>query len=32
MTALTVEHVTMPVFGRLDPHASRADQVAHIAD
>ena len=32
MTALAVEHVTMPVFGRLDPHASRAEQVAHIAE
>ena len=30
--ALGVEHVTMPVFGRLDPHASRADQIAHIAE
>ncbi|MBB5781980.1 transketolase [Nonomuraea jabiensis] len=25
-------HVTMPVLGRLDPHASRAEQVAHIAE
>src|SRR3954454_21084726 len=32
MSALSVEHVTMPVFGRLDPHAGRADQVAHIAE
>jgi transketolase len=32
MTELAVEHVTMPVFGRLHPHASRADQVAHIAE
>ena len=32
MSALATEHVTMPVFGRLDPHAGRADQVAHIAE
>ena len=32
MTALAVEHVTMPVFGRLDPHAGRADHIAHIAE
>jgi len=32
VTALAVEHVTMPVVGRLYPHASRADQVAHIAE
>ncbi len=32
MTALAPEHVTMPVFDRLDPHASRADQVDHIAE
>ena len=32
MSALAVEHVTMPVFGRLAPHASRAEQVAHIAE
>ena len=32
MSALAVEHITMPVFGRLSPHASRADQVAHIAE
>src|SRR5689334_25079321 len=32
MTALAAEHVTMPVVGRLDPHASRASQVAHIAE
>jgi transketolase len=32
MTALAVEHVTMPVVGRLDPHAGRGKQVAHIAE
>jgi transketolase len=32
VSGLGVEHVTMPVFGRLDPHAGRADQVAHIAE
>lgn len=32
MSALAVEHVTMPVFGRLPPHATRAEQVAHIAE
>jgi len=32
VSALAVEHITMPVFGRLSPHASRADQVAHIAE
>jgi transketolase len=32
MTALAAEHVTMPVFGRLDPHVSRARHVAHIAE
>ena len=26
------DHVTMPVAGRLAPHATRADQVAHIAE
>jgi hypothetical protein len=31
MTALAPEHTTMPVFGRLSPHASRIQQVAHIA-
>ena len=32
MTALAAEHVTLPVLGRLAPHASRVDQVAHIAE
>jgi transketolase len=32
MSALAAEHVTMPVLGRLAPHASRAEQVAHIAE
>ena len=32
MTALAVEHVTMPVVGRLSPHAGRAEQIAHIAE
>jgi hypothetical protein len=30
MTALTSEHVTMPVFHRL-PQAHREEQIAHIA-
>ncbi|GAA4973018.1 transketolase [Nonomuraea thailandensis] len=25
-------HVTMPVFGRLDRHAGRAEQIAHLAE
>src|SRR3954453_15812528 len=32
MTALAAQHVTMPVIGRLDPHAGRTRQVAHIAE
>lgn len=32
MSALAAEHVTIPVFGRLSPHAGRAEQVAHIAE
>src|ERR1041384_1399907 len=32
MSSLGVEHVTMSVFSRPSPHASRADQVAHIAE
>jgi transketolase len=32
MTALAAEHTTMPVFGRLSPHASRTDQIAHVAE
>jgi len=32
MTALAPEHVTMPVLGRLSPDASRAEQIAHIAE
>lgn len=32
MTALAPEHATMPVFSRLDPHASRAEVIAHIAE
>ncbi|MEV6489740.1 hypothetical protein AB0M20_14095, partial [Actinoplanes sp. NPDC051633] len=32
MSALAVEHVTMPVLGRLAPHATRAEQIAHIAE
>jgi transketolase len=32
MTALATEHTTMPVFGRLSPHASRDAQVEHIAE
>ena len=32
MTALAAEHATMPVFGRLSPHAGRAEQIAHIAE
>lgn len=28
----TAGHVTMPVLGRLDAHAGRAEQVAHIAE
>ena len=32
MSALSTEHTTMPVFGRLSPHASRAEQINHIAE
>ena len=32
MSDLAVEHATMPVFGRLSPHAGRAEQTAHIAE
>jgi transketolase len=32
MSALAVDHVTMPVLGRLAPHATRAEQIAHIAE
>jgi transketolase len=32
MTVLAAEHVAMRVFGRLAPHASRAEHVAHIAE
>jgi transketolase len=32
MSGLSTDHVTMPVLGRLDPHASRADQTRHIAE
>ena len=32
MTALAPEHATMPVVGRLDAHASRQDQIAHVAE
>ena len=32
MSALAAEHVTMPVLGRLHAHASRTEQVAHIAE
>src|ERR1044071_8716608 len=32
MSSLGVEHVTMPVFSRPSPHASRAEQVASIAE
>jgi transketolase len=32
MTALAPEHISLPVLGRLDPYASRADQIAHIAE
>ena len=32
MTALAPEHVTMPVFHRLHPHAHRDEQIAHIAE
>ena len=31
MTALTSEHITMPVFHRL-PNAHRDEQIAHIAE
>jgi transketolase len=32
MTALASEHITMPVFTRLPPHAHRDEQIAHIAE
>ena len=32
MNNLDVEHVSLPVFGRPNPHASRAEQVARIAE
>jgi transketolase len=32
VSGLAAEHVTMPVFGRLGPAASRAEQVSHIAE
>ena len=32
MTALSPEHATMPVFGRLSPYATRDEQIAHIAE
>ena len=32
MSHLAVEHVNLPVFDRPDPHANRAEQVAHIAE
>jgi len=32
MTALAPEHATMPVVGRISPHASRQDQIEHIAE
>ena len=32
MTALAPEHITMPVFHRLQPPAHRDEQIAHIAE
>ena len=32
MTALAPEHITLPVVGRVSPTASRAEQVAHVAE
>ena len=32
MTALSAEHTTMPVFGRLAPTATRAELIDHIAE
>jgi transketolase len=32
MTALTTEHITMPVMGRLAPTAHRAELIEHIAE
>ena len=32
MTTVATERVTLPVLGRLSPQASRADQVAHLAE
>ena len=32
MTALSTEHTTMPVFGRLEPTATRAELIDHIAE
>ena len=32
MSALTAEHATMPVLGRLSPYATRDEQIAHIAE
>src|SRR3954462_2056345 len=32
MTALAAERISLPVIGRLDPYASRPDQIAHIAE
>ena len=32
MTALTTEHVTMAVMGRLEPTAHRAELIEHIAE
>jgi transketolase len=32
MSALAVEHATIPVLGRLSPYASREEKVAHVAE
>jgi len=32
VSALSPEHATMPVFGRLSPYATRDEQIAHIAE
>src|SRR3954469_11165763 len=32
MTALSVEHATMPALGRLNPYATREEKIAHIAE
>ena len=32
MAALSVEHATLPVLGRVSPYASREDKVADVAE